>query len=62
MVSKYGHLIPPMAFSDKVIPYIDFTDQVVHICVPRQIVAWYYMKFLHLWRADELFKTNFEFK
>ena len=29
--------------------------------VPRQIVAWYYMKFLHLWRGNELFKINFEF-
>ena len=31
-------------------------------CVPRQIVAWHYMKILHLCRENELFKINFEFK
>ena len=32
------------------------------LCVPRQIAAWYYMKLLHVWRGDELFEVNFEFK
>ena len=32
------------------------------VCVPRQIIAWYYMKLLHLWRGDELFEITFEFK
>ena len=32
------------------------------VCVPRQTVAWYYMKFLRLWRGDELFEIKFEFK
>ena len=32
MVSKYGHLMLPGAFSDKVILDIDFTDEVVVQC------------------------------
>ena len=27
-----------------------------------EIAGWYYMKLLHLWRGDELFKINFEFE
>ena len=30
--------------------------------VPRKIVAWYYMKFLHFWNRNEPFEINFEFK
>ena len=31
--------------------------------IPMQtMVAWCYMKFLHLWRGKELFEINFEFK
>ena len=29
MVSKYGHLMLPGTFTDKVIPDIDFTDEAV---------------------------------
>ena len=29
MVSKYGHLMLPGLFSDKITPDIDFTDEVV---------------------------------
>ena len=32
MASKYGHLIPPGAFPDKVTPDIDFTDEAVVQC------------------------------
>ena len=28
------------------------------VCVPRQIIAWYYMKCLHIWRGDELFEIT----
>ena len=34
----------------------------VLLCVPRQIVAWYYLKFLLFWRGNGLFEINFEFK
>ena len=75
MVSKYGDLMLPETFPDKVIPHIDFTDEaVVRFDIPvvtrlltelarepRQIVALYYMNFLHLWRGDEPFEMNFEF-
>ena len=29
--------------------------------MPREIASWYY-KLLHLWRVDEIFEINFEFK
>ena len=32
MVSKYGHLMLPGAFLDKVTPDIDFTDDIVVQC------------------------------
>ena len=32
MVSKYGHLMLPGAFPDKVTPDINFTDEVVVQC------------------------------
>ena len=32
MVSKYGHLMLPEVFSDKVTPNIDFTDEAVVQC------------------------------
>ena len=33
MVSKYGHLMVPGVFPDKIVPDIDFTDEAV--------VQWY---------------------
>ena len=32
------------------------------LCVPRKIVVCYYKKFFYLWRENELFEINFEFK
>ena len=32
----------------------------VLIILPRQMIAWYYMKFLHLWRKNDHFETNIE--
>ena len=32
------------------------------VCVPKQIVSWYYMKLLDLLRGNELYEINFEFK
>ena len=32
MVSKYGHLMPPGVFPDKVTPVIHFTDETVVLC------------------------------
>ena len=42
MVSKYGHLMPPGAFTDKITPDIDFTDEAVVECdVPVvKILLW----------------------
>ena len=30
--------------------------------VSKQIVVWWYMKILYLWKGNELFEINFEFK
>ena len=32
MVSKYGHLMLPGTFTDKITPHIDFTDEAVVQC------------------------------
>ena len=32
MAFKYGHLIPPEVFPDKIIPVINFKDEVVVQC------------------------------
>ena len=56
MVSKYGHLMLPGTFTDKVIPDIDFTDEAVVQCdVP---VVKILLQVLVIYKRSQNFDVN----